>query len=162
MRRGLFFFCFSLLKTIEILFWVYQKGNFLSGKSISCREKNQEKWLCPLWKIFLLHPSTKPILIQYKEVKTCRATPNPDFPQTWTKVENQKSGWDNTGECVQSRRPPVTLNEHERLKLFWLIWNKDVLVIFQISKLIWNSLHPHKNEIDYDLSVDDDFFGLLA
>ena len=51
-----FFFCFSLLKTDENLFWVYQNGNFLPGKSISRREKNQEKWLCPLRKICLLRP----------------------------------------------------------------------------------------------------------
>ena len=30
------------------LFWVYQNWNFLPGKSISRREKNQETWLCPL------------------------------------------------------------------------------------------------------------------
>ena len=55
MRKGLFFFlCFSLFKTCN-LFWYYQNGNFLPGKSISRREKNQEKLLCPLWKIFLLH-----------------------------------------------------------------------------------------------------------
>ena len=53
-----FFFCFSLFKTTEIwnLFWVYQNGNFLPGKSISRREKNLEKWLCPLWKIFPICP----------------------------------------------------------------------------------------------------------
>ena len=47
-RWGLFFFFFFfffLLFTFENdsnLFWVYQNGNFLPGKSISCREKNQE------------------------------------------------------------------------------------------------------------------------
>ena len=42
-----FFFFFFLLFTFENdenLFWVYQNGNFLPGKSISRREKkNQEK-----------------------------------------------------------------------------------------------------------------------
>ena len=54
-----FFFFFFLLFTFENdenLFWVYQNGNFLPGKSISRREKNQEKWLCPLRKICLLRP----------------------------------------------------------------------------------------------------------
>ena len=32
--------------------------NFLPGKSISRQEKNHDKWLCPLCKIFLLHPCT--------------------------------------------------------------------------------------------------------
>ena len=52
-------FCFFLLFTFENnvnLFWVYQNGNFLLGKSISCQENNQEKWLCPLRKICLLCP----------------------------------------------------------------------------------------------------------
>ena len=38
-----FFFFFFLLFTFENdenLFWVYQNGNFLPGKSISRREKN--------------------------------------------------------------------------------------------------------------------------
>ena len=38
-----FFFCFSLLKNDKNLFWVYQNGNFLPGKSISRREKNIRK-----------------------------------------------------------------------------------------------------------------------
>ena len=50
-----FFSCFSLLKKDGNLFWVYENGNFLPGKSISRREQNQEKWLCPLRKICLLH-----------------------------------------------------------------------------------------------------------
>ena len=52
-------FFFFLLFTFENdgnLFWIYQNGNFLQGKSISHREKNQEKWLCPLRKICLLRP----------------------------------------------------------------------------------------------------------
>ena len=56
MRTFFFFFCFSLLKKDGNLFWVYQNGNFLQGKSISRREKNQEKWLRPLRKICLLRP----------------------------------------------------------------------------------------------------------
>ena len=58
-RWGPFFCLFFLLFTFENdenLFWVYQNGNFLPGKSISRREKNQEKWLCPLRKICLLRP----------------------------------------------------------------------------------------------------------
>ena len=45
-RTFFFFFFFFLLFTFENdenLFWVYQNGNFLPGKSISRREKNQEK-----------------------------------------------------------------------------------------------------------------------
>ena len=55
----LFLFFFFSLFTFQNewnLFLVYQNGNFLPGKSISRREKNQEKWLCPLRKIFLLRP----------------------------------------------------------------------------------------------------------
>ena len=54
-----FFFFFFFLFTFQNdwnLFWVYQNGNFLPGKSISRRGKNQEKWLCPLREIFLLRP----------------------------------------------------------------------------------------------------------
>ena len=45
-RTFFFFFFFFLLFTFENdenLFWVYQNGNFLPGKSISRREKNQKK-----------------------------------------------------------------------------------------------------------------------
>ena len=41
-----FFLSLSLFKTTN-LFWVYQNGNFLPGKSILRRGKNQEKWLLP-------------------------------------------------------------------------------------------------------------------
>ena len=50
----LFFFFF--FQNDWNLFWFYQNGNFLLGKSISLRGKNQETWLYPLRKIFLLHP----------------------------------------------------------------------------------------------------------
>ena len=53
-----FFFFFFAFENDGNLFWVYQNGNFLQGKSISRREKNQEKWLCPLRKIGLLRPCT--------------------------------------------------------------------------------------------------------
>ena len=52
-----FFFGLSLFETTEIfknLFGVYQNGQFLPGKSIF----HWEKWLCPLWKIFLLRHLT--------------------------------------------------------------------------------------------------------
>ena len=49
-----FFFCFFTFQNHWNLFWVYQSGNFLPGKSISLRERNREKRLCPLWKILLL------------------------------------------------------------------------------------------------------------
>ena len=58
-KRGEDLFFLFLLFSFENdwnLFWVYQNGNFLSGKSISRREKNQEKLLCPLRKICLLRP----------------------------------------------------------------------------------------------------------
>ena len=58
-----FFFCFSLFWDDENLSWVYQNGNFLPGTNISRREKNQEKWLCPLRKICLLHPWCEPLFI---------------------------------------------------------------------------------------------------
>ena len=49
-RRHFFFFSFTLFKTTEMCFGS-TNGNFLPGKKI------QEKWLCSLWKIFLLRPS---------------------------------------------------------------------------------------------------------
>ena len=53
----LFFFFFAFIfENHWNLFWIYQNRNFLPGKSISRRGKNQEKWFCPLWKVFLLHP----------------------------------------------------------------------------------------------------------
>ena len=72
-----FFFCFSLFRTTEscfrstkmgifYLFWVYQNGNFLSGKSISRQEKNQEKMTLPPLRnipvtplIFMVHSKRK-------------------------------------------------------------------------------------------------------
>ena len=51
-----FFFCFSLFKNQWNLFWIYEKRNFLPGKSISRQKRIQEKWLWLLWKIFLLCP----------------------------------------------------------------------------------------------------------
>ena len=61
-----FFFFFWLLFTFQNdqnLFWVYQNGNFLPEKAFHAREKNQEKWLCPLRKNFLLRPCCN--------IKTC-------------------------------------------------------------------------------------------
>ena len=59
MRRGppLFFF-FSLFKTTEICFGSTKMGIFYQERAfhISRQEKNQEIWLCPIWKIFLLGP----------------------------------------------------------------------------------------------------------
>ena len=57
-KRGedLFFFLLFTFENDENLFWSTKMGFFLPGKSISRREKNQEKWLCPLRKICLLRP----------------------------------------------------------------------------------------------------------
>ena len=55
MRRG-FFFCLSLFKTTKICFGSTKMEIFYREKSILFQEKNQEKWLCPLRKIFLLRP----------------------------------------------------------------------------------------------------------
>ena len=56
LSRGPFFFFFLLfhfkLKPLKFVLGL-PKWKFLLGKSISRREKNKEKWLCPLWKIFL-------------------------------------------------------------------------------------------------------------
>ena len=66
MRWELFLFSFFFLlltfQNPQNLFWVYQNGNFLQGKSISCWKKIR-KILCPLRKIFLLHPWLNTILI---------------------------------------------------------------------------------------------------
>ena len=64
MRRGLFFFCFvfvfvCLFFTFQNdwnLFWVYQHGNFLPGKSISPREKKSGKMTLPPQKNFPVTP----------------------------------------------------------------------------------------------------------
>ena len=53
-RRGLLF---SLLKTTEICFGSTKMGIFYwEKKKFHTGKKNQEKWFCPLWKIFLLCP----------------------------------------------------------------------------------------------------------
>ena len=53
-----FFFCLLLFtfKKEWNLFWVYQNRNSLMGKKHFTPGKNQQKWLFPLWKIFLLRP----------------------------------------------------------------------------------------------------------
>ena len=66
-------FFFFLLFTFENdgnLFWMYQNGNFLPGKNISHWEKNQEKLLCPLIKICLLHPWEFGCVLENKTSKT--------------------------------------------------------------------------------------------
>ena len=49
MRRWFFFFALQFLKPLK-WFLVYQYGNFLPEKAFHAGKK----WLCPLWKIFLL------------------------------------------------------------------------------------------------------------
>ena len=62
MSRGpffFFFFFFFLLFTFQNdknLFWVYQNGNFLSGKSISCREKIKKNDFAPSGKFSCYAP----------------------------------------------------------------------------------------------------------
>ena len=43
MRSEPFFFLLFTFQNDKNLFWVYQNGNFLSGRSISRQEKDQEK-----------------------------------------------------------------------------------------------------------------------
>ena len=52
----LLLFCFSLLKIHWNLFWVNQNGNFLPGKSISCREKIRKNDFAPLEKFSCYAP----------------------------------------------------------------------------------------------------------
>ena len=56
-----FFFFFSLFKTSEICFGSTRMETFYRDKAFHARGKNQEKWLCPLWKIFLLRPWHRPL-----------------------------------------------------------------------------------------------------
>ena len=49
----LFFFCFSLFQTTEICFRSAQMG-ISTGKKHFTPGKNEEKLLCPIWKIALL------------------------------------------------------------------------------------------------------------
>ena len=51
-----FFFCFSLFKTTQICLRSTKMGIFYWEKAFYTRKKFKEKWLCPLWKIFLLCP----------------------------------------------------------------------------------------------------------
>ena len=51
-----FFFCLSLFETTQICSGSTKMDKFARKNHISHREKNQENWLCPLWKIFFLHP----------------------------------------------------------------------------------------------------------
>ena len=63
MRKGpfsLFFFFFfgsSLFKPTEICFGTTKMGRVFYREKAFNAGKNQEKWLCPLWKIFLLCPA---------------------------------------------------------------------------------------------------------
>ena len=55
MRRGPFFFFFSLFKTTKICFGCTKMEIFYREKAFHAGPgKNQEKWLCPIRKIFLL------------------------------------------------------------------------------------------------------------
>ena len=45
--EDLFFFLLFTSENDKNLFWVYQNGNFLPGKNISRREKNQENDFAP-------------------------------------------------------------------------------------------------------------------
>ena len=54
--EDLFFFCFSLFGIHWNFFGVYKIGNFYREKANITLGKNQEKWLSPPAKIFLLRP----------------------------------------------------------------------------------------------------------
>ena len=49
------FFCFSLFETSETCFGSTKLKIFYQDKAFHASGKNQEKWLCLLWKIFLLY-----------------------------------------------------------------------------------------------------------
>ena len=51
-----FFFFFSLFKMTKICFGSTKIEIFYQEKAFHAGKKNQEKWLCPLRKIFLLRP----------------------------------------------------------------------------------------------------------
>ena len=56
-EKTFFFFCFSLFKTTKICFGSTKMEIFYREKTFHAGEnKNQEKWLCPLRKIFLSSP----------------------------------------------------------------------------------------------------------
>ena len=56
MRRRLFFFAFLFSKPLKFVLGL-PKWKFSTGKKhFTPGKKNQEKWLCPLWKIFHLCP----------------------------------------------------------------------------------------------------------
>ena len=131
-RWGPFFFFFFLLFTFENdenLFWVYQKGNFLPGKRISRREKNQEKWLCPLRKICLLRPARHPMngrnrqLTRRKSMK--QVWNNIIMTQysnsltqvwNWNRFSGQGHFWDETELLFE-------------WKMFEKVWKKTYIVI---------------------------------
>ena len=52
------YFACHFLKPLKFVFGVYQNGQFYQENSYFMLGKNQETWLCPLWKIFLLHHCT--------------------------------------------------------------------------------------------------------
>ena len=75
MRRGLFvclFVCFSLLKTTKICFGCTKMKIFYREKVFHAG-KNREKWLCPLRKIFLLHPCNHHDTFRWSKVHTLSA-----------------------------------------------------------------------------------------
>ena len=80
-KRGedlFFFFFFSLLKTTTICFGCTKMGIFYRGKKNSRREKNQEKWLCPLRKICLLRPDLEVLHVAKIEYDTTSVQTNPE------------------------------------------------------------------------------------
>ena len=61
-----FFFCFSLFETTKICFGSTKMEIFYREKHLTPGKKNQEKWLCPLRKIFLLRPWPFPLSLKSK------------------------------------------------------------------------------------------------
>ena len=55
-EEGTFFFCFSLFKTTKICFGSTKMEIFYRKKHFTLGEKNHEKWLRPLRKMFPLCP----------------------------------------------------------------------------------------------------------
>ena len=84
MRRGPFFFFsfpFHFSKPLKFVLGL-PKWEFSTGKNQFTLGKNQEKWLCPLWKIFLLPPAQKTQTIGYRY----KFFPMDYLPQSWNSI----------------------------------------------------------------------------
>ena len=140
-KWGIFFFfvLFFLFFTFQNhwnFFWVYRNRNFLLGKSISRQEKNQEEWLCPLWKIFLIHPCVCCCQLAGKYMS--------DYKKTWLKL------WGTCSFVKTLLVIPCLFMQYEKILMVWVRitrgWNPSVIrtQTINIVRIAWEQTGGNK------------------